>query len=104
MAVRILFLCGSFLFVGGGDIVFVVLAIRHLRGFWFSRKLRGDQGQAGALTDGRPGVDGLGAVGRQHSSVLPNAACDGQTGLVPHGFCECKLRRNTKREVCEWSR
>ena len=69
--------------------LFFIIAIRHLRGFWFSRKLRGDQGQARALADGRPSVDGLGTVGRQHASVLPNAACDGQAGLVPHGFCEC---------------
>lgn len=73
---------------------FVVVALRHLRGFWFSRKLGGDQGQAGALADGGPGVDGLGTVGRQHSAVLPHAARDGQTGLVPHGFCERQLRRN----------
>lgn len=84
-------------FVGGVVIVFfvvvvvvvVAIGIRHLRGFWFSRELRGDQGEAGALAEGRPGVDGLGTVGRQHSSIFPNAACDGQTGLVPHGFCKC---------------
>lgn len=75
--------CWSLL-VGGG-----VIGIRHLRGFWFSRELRGDQGEAGALADGRPGVDRLGTVGRQHPSVLPNAASDGQTGLVPHSFCKC---------------
>lgn len=102
LPVWILFLRGLFPVVGGVVIVFLlffsIIVIRHLRGFWFSRKLRGDQGQARALADGRPGVDGLGTVGRQHSSVLPNAACDGQTGLVPHGFCECQLRRNTRRE------
>lgn len=81
--------------VGGGG---VVTAIRHLGGFWFSRKLRGNQGQAGALADGRSGVDGLGTVGCQDSSVFPDAACDGQTSLVPHGFCECQLKRNTKKE------
>lgn len=78
---------------------FLVIGIRHLRGFWFSRELRGDQGEAGALAEGRPGVDGLGAVGRQHPSVLPNTAGDGQTGLVPHGFCKCQLRRKIKRFV-----
>lgn len=64
-------------------------SLRHLSGFWFSRELRGDQGEAGTLADGRPRVDGLGTVGRQHPSVLPNAACDGEAGLVPHGFCKC---------------
>lgn len=71
------------LLVGG------VTEIRHLRGFWFSRELRGDQGEAGALADGRPGVDRLGTVRRQHPAVLPDAAGDGQAGLVPHGFCKC---------------
>lgn len=83
--------CGYFVFVGG---VIVggyggVIGIRHLRGFWFSRELRGDQGEAGALAGGRPSVDRLGTVRRQHPSVLPNAAGDGQTGLVPHSFCKC---------------
>lgn len=87
--------------MGGVVIVFFLgFGIRHLKGFWFSRELRGDQGEAGALAEGRPGVDGLGAVGSQNPSILSDAACDGQTGLVPHGFCKCQLRRKTKREVC----
>lgn len=50
-------------------------------------------------------MDGLGTVGRQHPSVLPDAACDGQTGLVPHGFCKCQLGdKEIKREVCAQSR
>uniref|UniRef100_A0A8C8DWH1 14-3-3 protein epsilon n=1 Tax=Oryzias sinensis TaxID=183150 RepID=A0A8C8DWH1_9TELE len=53
-----------------------------------AQKLRGHQGQTGALADGGPGVDGLWTVGGQHPAVLPDAARDGQTGLVPHGFCE----------------
>lgn len=61
---------------------------RHLRKFWFSGELRGDQSQAGTLVEGRPGVDGLGTVGRQNPPVFANAACDGQTGFVPHGFGE----------------
>lgn len=77
----------------GGSGRSVGVALRHLRGFWFSRKLGGDEGQAGALADGRPGVDGLGAVGRQNPAVLPDAAGDGQPSLVPHGFCEGQLRR-----------
>lgn len=84
------FVISFWLFCGRCDYsFFLVIGIRHLRGFWFSRELRGDQGEAGALAEGRPGVDGLGTVGRQHPSVLPNAPCDGQTGLVPHGFCKC---------------
>lgn len=70
-----------------------------MKGFWFSRELRGDQGETGALVEGT-GVDRLGAVWRQDPPVLPDAACDGQTGLVPHGFCKCQLRREMKREVC----
>ena len=73
--------------------------IRHLRGFWFSRELRGDQGEAGALAEGRPGVNGLGTVGRQHPAVLPDAACDGQTGLVPHGFSKCQLEGGGDKEI-----
>lgn len=80
--------------------VSVVIGIRHLRDFWFSRELRGDQGEAGALAEGRPGVNGLWTVGRQHPAVLPNAACDGQSGLVPHGFSKCELRGKMKRQVC----
>lgn len=87
--------------VGGVIIVCLVTGIRHLRGFWFSRELGGDQGEAGALAEGGPGVDGLGTVGRQHPSVLPDAACDGQAGLVPHGFCKCELgRKQRERFVC----
>lgn len=100
--VRVLPLCGS---SGSGRFGyclwwcwFVFIAIRHLRGFWFSRKLRGDQGQAGALADGGPGVDGLRTVGGQHPAVLPDTAGDGQTGLVPHGFCEGELRRDGRKE------
>ena len=89
--------------VGVVNIVFVclsvVIGIRHLRGFWFSRELGGDQGEAGALAEGRPGVHGLGTVGRQHPAVLPDAACDGQTGLVPHGFSKCELQRQMKTQV-----
>lgn len=81
--------------------VFLGCGIRHLRGFWFSRELRGDQGEAGALAEGRPGVDGLGAVWRQHSAILPDAPCDGQTGFVPHGFCKCQLRRKIRTDL--WS-
>lgn len=84
----------------GGSGRSVGVALRHLRGFWFSRKLGGDEGQAGALADGRPGVDGLGAVGRQNPAVLPDAAGDGQPSLVPHGFCEGQLRRTeTKKRL-----
>lgn len=80
--------------------VSVVTGIRHLRGFWFSRELRGDQGEARALAEGRPGVNGLGTVGGQHPAILPNATCDGQSGLVPHGFSKCELRGKMKRHVC----
>lgn len=73
--------------------------IRHLRGFWFSRELGGDQGEAGALAEGGPGVNGLGAVRRQDPAVLTDTSCDGQTGFVPHGFCERELRRQTEIEV-----
>lgn len=69
-----------------------IVRIRHLAGIWFSRELRGDQGKTGALVKGA-GVDRLGAVRRQDPPVLPDAACDGQTGLVPHGFCKCQLGR-----------
>lgn len=83
---------------GVGFLFFIIFfAIRHLRGFWFSRKLRGHQSQAGALADGGPGVDGLWTVGGQHPAVLPDAARDGQTGLVPHGFCEGELRTNRRK-------
>jgi len=47
-------------------------------------------------------VDGLGTIWRQHPSVLPDAARDGQTGLVPHGFSEGQLGdRNKEDMLCQ---
>lgn len=42
-------------------------------------------------------MDSLGTVGRQNPPVFTNAACDGQTGFVPHGFSEGELRRNREQ-------
>lgn len=73
------------------------IGIRHLRAFWSLRELGGDQGQTRALAEGWSRVDGLGTVGGEHAAVLPHAAGDGQTRLVPHGFCKCQLRNKHRR-------
>lgn len=42
-------------------------------------------------------MDGLGAVGGQDPPVFTDAAGDGQTGFVPHGFSEGELRRRRQQ-------
>lgn len=38
------------------------------------------------------GMHSFGAVWRQDTAVLPHTSCDGQTGLVPHGFRKRQLQ------------
>ena len=59
--------------------------IRHSVCFWFSGQARGDHGEP-LVSEGVASVNSFGAVRGQHTAVLPHAAGDGQTGLVPHGF------------------
>jgi len=69
----------------------VGVSLRHGRCFWFSGRAGGDHGEAGVSEGGAAGVRGLGAVRRRDAAVLPHAARDGQTGLVPHGFGKRQL-------------
>lgn len=65
-----------------------VCRLRHGRCFWFSGQSRRDHCKAGVLEGGVASMHGFGAVWRQDAAILPHTSCDGQTGLVPHGFRE----------------
>lgn len=71
--------------------VCVELLLRHGRCFWFSGHSGGDHCKARVLERGVASVHGLGTVWRQDAAILPHTSCDGQTGLVPHGFRKRQL-------------
>ncbi|KAK5601665.1 hypothetical protein CRENBAI_022230 [Crenichthys baileyi] len=51
----------------------------------------GDHCKAGVSEGGVTSMHGFGAVWSQDAAVLPHASCDGQSGLIPHGFGERQL-------------
>lgn len=46
-------------------------------------------------------MHGFGAVWRQDAPVLPHTSCDGQTGLVPHGFRKRQLHKERLKKRTE---
>jgi len=73
--------------------------IRHGRCFWFSGQSRGDHCKAGVSEGGVASMHGFGAVWRQDAAILPDTSCDGQTGLIPHGFRKRQLRGGQERRA-----
>lgn len=71
--------------------LYVCVSLRHSRCFWFSGQSGGDHCKAGVSEGGVASMHGLGAVWRQDAAILPHTSCDGQTGLVPHGFRKRQL-------------
>lgn len=89
--------------------LFVCVSLRHGRCFWFSGQSGGDHCKAGVSEGGVASMHGFGAVWRQDAAILPHTSCDGQTGLVPHGFRKRQLMRGEmegrtekKVEMAEW--
>lgn len=80
------------------------MSLRHGRCFWFSGQSRGDHCKAGVSEGCVASMHGFGAVWRQDAAILPHTSCDGQTGLVPHGFRKRQLYEETQREDAKDSR
>lgn len=53
------------------------------------------------MAEGGARVHGLRAVWRQYTPVFPQAARNGQPGLVSHGFGEGELEREVGQEETE---
>ena len=91
------------------EVLYVCVSLRHGRCFWFSGQSGGDHCKAGVSEGGVASMHGFRAVWRQDAAILPHTSCDGQTGLVPHGFRERQLlrgemegRSRRRVEMAEW--